>query len=284
LTMIRKIIALNLCLMMTFGCVHGPAGQKQEDSFSDPSVAYFDQREAEMGRQIHQAIVTSFRVYTEPQVVDYVTKTGEAITKYAGRHDLHYRFTVLYDSRVYATEAPGGYIYVTTGFLNFLENEAELSALLATEIAMLQFRDPRLSGSRKALKALTQAGTVMAPMLGQIGILAAAGLVLLNVVSDSKDLTPEEKLRRSDEKALTYMVEAGQDPQGYLDLYGRILRPDPKWSPYLYDYLSSHPVTLDRYQQILKQFEQLPLSDKSFQVHHERYLEMTRGVREIYAG
>lgn len=279
---VRKISALTLSLTLLLGCAHVPAKQKKSGSVSNHAVAYFDQREAEMGRQIHQAIVTSFRVYTEPQAVDYVTKTGEAITRHAGRKGLPYRFTVLYDPRVYATEAPGGYIYVTTGFLNFLENEAELSALLASEVALLQFRDPRLSGSRKALKVVTQAGTVMAPMLGQIGILAAAGLVLLNVVSDSKDLTPEKKLRRADEKALAYLVEAGQDPQGYLDLYGRILHPDPKWSPYLYDYLSSHPMTLDRYQSILKQFEGLPLGGKSFHVHHHRYLEMTKGVREIY--
>jgi predicted Zn-dependent protease len=235
-----------------------------------------------MGRQIHQAIVSSFRVYSEPRVVGYVTRMGRSIARVAERQDLSYQFTVLYDDRVYATQAPGGFVYVTTGFLNYLQNEAELAAVLAHEIAQLQYRDPRLSLSRKALSLLTQTGAVAAPFFGPFGVLAAGSLVLLNAVVESRTLSPERRLGLADRRSLRYLVKAGQDPQGYLDLAARFLTLDREWAPYSYDYLSTHPMTLHRYQKILAEFEEVPLGEKTFTVNRARYQEMTKGAREIY--
>jgi len=92
---------------------------------------------------------------------------------------LVYRFTILYDEKIYATSAPGGYIYLTTGMLNFLQNEAELASVLAHEIGRLQYKDPRFTQSDDVLNAATQAGASIAPMFGPIGSLASLGLVLL---------------------------------------------------------------------------------------------------------
>lgn len=251
---------------------------------SDSFPAFVDQREQEMGKQIHQAIVSSFRVYTEPRVVEYMSDLGHSIAGAAPRRGLNYQFTILYDPRVYATEAPGGYVYVTTGFLNFLQNEAELSALLAQEIALLQFQDRRFSKSKQVLRRVAQGGAVVAPFFGPFGSLAATGLVLLNAFSESREPNPSEKIERADRMALRYLAETGQDPQGHLDLLSRLLNPDPAWVPYLHDYLMSHPVSMERLQRSLREFETLPLEGKSFNVNREHFLEMTHGVREIYQG
>lgn len=239
-------------------------------------------REIEMGRQIHQAIVSSFRVYTEPRVVGYVTRIGNSIARKANRQDFPYRFTVLYDDRIYATEAPGGFVYVTTGFLNFLQNESELAAVLAHEIGELQYRDPRFSNMRRVSNWAATAGAVVGPLLGPVGMLSATGLVLLNAWGESRIATPEERVLLADREALYYLVKANHDPQGYMDLLSRFLNTRQDWAPYCYDYLSSRPVTLDRYQKVLDEFEKLPLEEKSFSVHRDRFLAITKGVREIY--
>ena len=235
-----------------------------------------------MGRQIHQAIVSSFRVYTEPRLVGYVTRIGHSIARKAGRQDLTYRFTVLYDNRVYATGAPGGFVYITTGFLNFLQNEAELAAVLGHEVGELQFRDPRFSVTQRAFKWVSQTSAVVGPFLGQIGVLAATGVVLLNAVNESRTPTPEKRVLLADRMAIRYLVETRQDPQGYLDYMSRLLNVAPEWSPYCYDYLSSRPVNVERYRAVLTEFEKLPIDGKNLSVHRERFLELTKGVREIY--
>lgn len=235
-----------------------------------------------MGRQIHEAIVSSFRVYTEPRLVEYVNEIGRSITKVAERKNLDYQFTVLYDDRAYATEAPGGYVYVTTGFIYFLRNEAELAAVLAHEVAHLQARDPRFSLSKKVTEKVAQTGAIVAPLFGQIGMLAATAVVLLNALMESAIPSPADRLFKADEKALHYLTEAGHDPQGYLDLQAQLLNLNPEWKPYFDDYLFSRPATLGRYQMVLAEFEKLPLEGKNFTVNRDRYLEVTKGVHEIY--
>lgn len=274
-----KLAALSLVLLL--GCARTHVHPREMGRVTSHNVRE-DGREAEMGRQIHQAIVSSFRIYTEPRLAGYVTRIGRSVARKAGRQDLTYRFTVLYDDRVYAMEAPGGFVYVTTGFLNFLQNEAELAAVLAHEIGELQFHDPRFSTAQQALKWATNTGAVVGPLLGQIGILAATGVVLLNAFTESRTPTPEKRVVLADRKALRYLVQAHQDPEGYLDFLGRLMNVAPEWSPYCYDYLSSRPVTVERYRRVLAEFEKLPLSGKSFTVNRERFLELTKGVREMY--
>lgn len=269
-------------LTVILGCARTPAGRDTEGTLRAPSSSLIPQKEEEVGGRIHQTIVSTYRVYTEPRLVDYVNSVGQSLGHVAKRQEFPYRFTVLYDPRVYATEAPGGFVYLTTGFLNFLENEAELAAVLAQEVALLQFRDPRFSGSRSALNVVTQTGAVVAPFFGPFGSLAATGLVLLNAFMESRDADLEAKVEQVDRLTLKYMVEAGHDPQGFFDILRRFLNPDPEWSPYLYDYQASHPASLERYEAALAEFEKLPLEERSFSVNREHYLEMTKGIKEIY--
>ena len=275
----RKPIALVLITVLLVSCVRGKAREPQVNgsNFRGSSA-----REVEIGRQIHQQITSAFQMYTEPRLVGYVTRVGRSLTKAAERKDLPYLFTVLYDDRVYATEAPGGFVYVTTGYLNFIQNEAELAAALAHEIGQLQIRDSLKAGPRRALNLLAQGGAVAAPFFGQFGVLIAGALVLMNAMTESTLPSPDERLEKADQKALRYLLEAGHDPQGYLDLLNRLVNGDAYWSPYLFDYSLSRPITTRRYQAAVKEFHKLPLVDKTFSVHRERYLDMTKGVREIY--
>jgi predicted Zn-dependent protease len=215
-----------------------------------------------------------------------VKEIGASVSAGAKRKDLSYQFTVLYDDRVYATSAPGGFVYLTTGFLNFLQNEAELGAVLAHEVARLQFKDHRLSESRQAVTRLAQTGAAVGPMFGQFGGLAALGLILLDAVAGANEGPEEEdRLMKADRLALGYLVDAGQDPQGYLDLLARLMAVklgNSGSSVYAYDYLFSRPVTVERYEKATKAFSKLSLEEKSLTVNRARYLEMTKGVREIY--
>ncbi len=107
--------------------------------------------EKQIGEQIHQTIMSSFYPYTEPRANEYIGKIGGDLSKQAARNELDYRFIVLYSDKIYATSSPGGYVYITTGMIYFLGNEAELAAVLAHEIAQLQYKDPKVSVGRKVL-------------------------------------------------------------------------------------------------------------------------------------
>jgi predicted Zn-dependent protease len=239
--------------------------------------------EQQTGEMLHQQILATFYPYTDPKVVKYVEDLGHMLASQAKRHDLKYRFTILYSEKIYATSAPGGYVYITTGMLSFLQNEAELAAVLAHEIGEQQTVDRRFAKKRDgAINAAAQVGSAVGPMFGPLGSLASLGFVLLQAYNESSYKTPGERLLASDAAAMTYLMNAGYDPEALLDVQEHFLKAGEKMTPYFFDYYQSRPITEERMLALKKAFEKLPLSGKSLITDAVEYQEMTRGVREIY--
>ena len=123
---------------------------------------------------------------------------------------------------------------------------------------------------------------MIAPMFGQIGALAALGLAMLNKTVDADGATPEEKLFKADRYALEYMLEAGYDPQAFLDLQHRLTSANAETVPYFYDYYQSRPLSMSRWNSIFKTFQQLPLEGKTLSTNREDFLSKTKGIRQIH--
>ena len=274
-----KIFIVGLAASLT---LHGCANNPKKSLSPSVSLSASAAEEIAIGEQIHAQILSSFYPYTDPEVVNYLNEIGQSLAAFAERKELPYRFTLLYNDKIYATSAPGGFVYLTTGFITFLQNEAKLAAVLAHEIGQLQEKDPKLSKSRKVLEAVTRGGTMVAPAFGQIGMLAALGLVAMQAIYEKGQPSPEERLFEADRRALEYMVKAGYDPQGMIDLFYRFLNTSRDFAPYFYDYYQSRPITMERFQNLNEKFAGLQLQEKVFSTHHERYQEITLGVREIY--
>jgi beta-barrel assembly-enhancing protease len=64
----------------------------------------------------------------------YVSVVGKNLAGFSLRPDIPWTFGVLENPTVNAYSAPGGYVVVTTGLLNILENEAQLAGVLSHEI------------------------------------------------------------------------------------------------------------------------------------------------------
>ena len=248
---------------------------------ASPALSKSVAEEVAIGKQIHAAILSQFYPYTDPKVVNYINQLAERFASHAGRK-LPYRFTLLYSDKIYATSAPGGFIYLTTGLLYFLENEAQLAAVMAHEIGELQFQDRRLSRSRKILDAVTKGGNMLAPAFGDIGALALLGLVAVNVVADRKILNPEEKLVKADKLALHYMLASGYDPEGLRDFLYKFLSAKNEVIPLFLDYAKSRPITQERIESLQREFLKLPFQDKTLTMNRKEYQEMMTGVAEIY--
>ncbi len=123
---------------------------------------------------------------------------------------------------------------------------------------------------------------MVAPAFGQIGTLAALGFALLHSAADIGKKSPGSRLALADRKAMDYMVRAGYDPQGMIDLFYKFADAKKEVMPYFMEYYESRPLTEERADAVEKQFAKLPLDGKNFDVHREKYLEQTRGIREIY--
>ena len=78
----------------------------------------------------------------------YLSKVGRNLASYSPRPEIVWTFGVLDSPTVNAFSAPGGYVFVTTGLLKLVDNEAQLAGVLGHEIG-------HISG-RHALKSYSQ--------------------------------------------------------------------------------------------------------------------------------
>lgn len=91
--------------------------------------------EIEFGREVSARILGRYSLMNIEQQTRYVNLVGENLVRYANRPELEFHFAVVDTPDINAYSAPGGYIFVTRGSLVLMENEAELAAVLAHEIA-----------------------------------------------------------------------------------------------------------------------------------------------------
>lgn len=279
--MARQIIHSFLALSLAFSGCASPPKNPAPAAVERAPESYVVQ-EAAIGQQIHEQILASCAVYTEQTLVDYVNQVSGKLSRHAERKELPYRVTLLYSDKLYATSAPGGYIYVTTALMNFLQNEAELAAIMGHEIGRIQYRDPTLSEARRKLQQVSQAGAMVSSAFGSIGALAALGFVALNAASAPHSLTAERRLEEADRRAMDYLLAAGYDPQAMLDILERFLVMQQEDLPFYYDFYQARPITHERMLQLQSIFQKLPLREQNLVTGYPAYQEMSRSIRQIY--
>ena len=129
-------------------------------------------------RQFEKKLADDGLVYTDPDVTKYVAFVGGAMVPDAPPpENVVWRFKVLRDPQANAFALPDGSIYVTTGLLTRLDNEAQLAGVLGHEVTHVLHRHSYLENRsmRKKMVAIDVFATIAAGA-GQAG--GIAGLVV----------------------------------------------------------------------------------------------------------
>ncbi len=237
-------------------------------------------KELAAGKAIHERILSDFKPYADPELNRYLQDVTTKLAAHAKRKNLTYRVSLLNDERIYAISAPGGEIYITTGFLGFINNEAELAAVLGHEIGELQFLSPRFNPVRKVMNGVTKTGQIVGPLFGQIGALATFGLMGLKAVC-ARDPNPETRMLSSDLWAMKAMSREGYDPQSLIDVLTHFAKYDRQFLSMFYDYYQSRPITVKRVNQAHAEFKKLNLEGLNLKTFFERYQKNTEKLHSL---
>jgi predicted Zn-dependent protease len=223
---------------------------------------------------------------SDEKLVRYINVVGKNLGAQSQRPTLRWTFGVLQSTESFnAISAPGGYIFVTRGLLQGVENEAQLAGVLAHEIAhitgkhvLTRYGKLKVSqceqavNSRENNKLMSKLGIDVTPqfsselngVLGQWnGVLDLNHhLELLGNFADSavRDLS-ENGLDKgeeyaADEEAVRLLVSAGYDPREYLEFLAKI--PDGRNS------FAKHPKKVDRVKRLVALLEKSPSSSEGF--------------------
>ncbi len=110
-----------------------------EKTFRDitPEQEYY------IGRSVAATVLGTYRPYDKPTLNQYINVLGQSLATYSDKPKTFggYHFLVMDTDEVNAFAAPGGLILVSRGLLRGTQNEDELAAVLAHEIAHVQNED-----------------------------------------------------------------------------------------------------------------------------------------------
>ncbi|MFT5758622.1 MAG: putative Zn-dependent protease [Alteromonadaceae bacterium] len=93
-----------------------------------------EKQEIQFGQNMSAVLLGARPLIEDPKINQYINLVGMWLASNSARPDLPWRFGVIDSSAINAFAAPGGFVFITSGFLMQLENEAQLAAVLAHEI------------------------------------------------------------------------------------------------------------------------------------------------------
>lgn len=91
--------------------------------------------ELKIGREVAGRMLGAAPLVNDAALQSYVNRVGRWVATQSERPDLPWRFAVINTASINAFAAPGGYVLLTRGLYEILDNEAQLAGVLAHEIA-----------------------------------------------------------------------------------------------------------------------------------------------------
>lgn len=222
-------------------------------------------------------------LYTDPAVCDLVARIGAKLAPEPTDPYLEYRFKVLRNPLPNAFALPDGQVYVHTGMIAMLENEAQLATLLAHETNHSAGHHT-IRHFRSARKKLI-AGTVVSSVFGvaaggyaDLGYLLTSYVVITSIIGYGRDLEEE-----ADRLAVEMVANAGYDVRESPKLFELLAR-DPEGEQFtVKTKWSSHPQLWDRAAYLSEMAAELgeTVDLDTLQVGSESYLPLRRSVALI---
>lgn len=236
-------------------------------------------KDIELGLQIDQEIRKKPGEYplltNRPEVKAYVEQIGKKIL---ASPDLRYRDSFAYkfeivrnDTVINAFCTPGGYIYVYTGLMKFVDNEATLAGVIGHEIAHAERRHAT-SRMTAAMGVEVLASIVLGQKPSQMAQLGANLFTGLSLLANSRSDESE-----ADVYSFKYLQSTEYYPGGIEFFFAKIQGSGGKSGGMFERLLSTHPLPQDRVENVKKMLVQAGTPKPTEkQLFAQRYLQMKK--------
>jgi predicted Zn-dependent protease len=255
------VVFVIFSLLLLNCATTGPGGKKS-------LILIGTKDEVAIGQNFAKEVESQNKVTPDTILGNYVNQVGQKVASFSDRKDIQYHFKVLESPEINAFACPGGFIYVYTGLLKVMDNEAQLGGVLGHEIGHVVARH-----SVKRLQQVLGLQVLLSLTLGESSELTqkAVGTGLTLIMQGYSRQNEFE----ADHDGTLYMTKTGYDPEGMLQLFEKFkeLEKDKK-STFIDELLASHPSTPDRITKVEGQTKSLNLGDKRLVLGEERYQKM----------
>lgn len=222
------------------------------DIGSSAAAIITPQQERQIGEQMLRSLRGARAVADDPLLDEYLSAMGYRLVSHSERPEQPFTFFVVRSEQINAFAAPGGFIGMNTGLIATAENESEVAAVLAHEVAHVT--------QRHILRAVESMQQVSLPiMLAMLGVLIAAqgadsaDAAQAAVVGGSALLQQQQinftrgNEYEADRIGIQTLARAGYDPQAMASFFWRMGRATrANTGEGVPEFLRTHPVTATR--------------------------------------
>lgn len=251
---------------------------RQRVSAAPPEMTSDDvSEEIRFGREVAARLIGRFGLHTSDQLTKYVNLVGHSLAANSNRPELKYHFAVLNTSEINAYAAPGGYIFITKGAIDKMQDESELAGVIAHEMGHINGKHVVKELDIKATEGSAAAG--LARLIG--GGTESARLAFSKAVDQAMDTLFKTGYKREDEiqadkGTVMQCAVAGYDPAGLIRYFERISAAKGKSTEVLD---KTHPAYDARVILLKETITAAAIDTASLKTHKERFAEAMKTVK-----
>lgn len=133
---LRLLGSVFFVAILGLSCATAPEATEEADTTFEAQI----QREREVGEAAFAKLAGQYGIIEDEEATEYLNKYVQALGLFVERQELYYRAAILDTAQVNAFALPGGYILVTLGTLQQIEEPGELAGVLAHELGHVQLK------------------------------------------------------------------------------------------------------------------------------------------------
>ena len=198
-------------------------------------------RERALGQQLSAQVMSQARIVNDPVIADYVNRVTQNLVRHSDAK-VPFVVRVIDDDEINAFSLPGGYLFVNTGLLQTVSNEAQLAGVLAHEIAHVAARHATKNATRMQIFNLASIPLIFVSGPAIFMAREVAGVAVpMSFLKFSRDAE-----READLLGLEYSYSAGYDPTEFLRFFEIMKARQKQKVSFIARAFMSHPMTGDR--------------------------------------
>jgi predicted Zn-dependent protease len=241
--LLSPILAISTLAWLLTGCVVNPVTGKSQLSVMSP------EQEIASGAQNYVPAQQSQggQYVVDPGLTAYVQQVGKKLAAVSDRPNLPYEFVVLNNDVPNAWAMPGGKLAINRGLLVYLEDEAQLAAVMGHEIVHAAARHGAQQQTQNVLMGagVLLAGIAIAEKKPEYGVLGVGALAVGSQAWQAKYGRDHEL--ESDAVGMKYMAKAGYDAQAAVELQEIFVKlSEGKNAGFIEGLFASHPPSQER--------------------------------------
>jgi predicted Zn-dependent protease len=229
---------------------------------------YSLEKEMALGKQLAQEVQRQAKVVDDPLISEYVNRIGQNLVRTSDAK-VPFTFQVIEGDSPNAFALPGGYVFVYTGLLKIADEEDELAAAMAHEIAHV--------AARHMTKQATKSEILQAASL-PIGVILGGGVAGAITRQGANFGIPAVFMRftRQDEAeadflGVQYLYAAGYDPNGAISIFEKLESLQKKQPGTVTRIFATHPMDAARIRKTEQEIDSILPARSEYIVNTSEY-------------